>query len=385
MGVASGAKGFTALTVMRLVEDGVLALDTRARELLGDDLPLVDDAVTIEQLLAHRSGIGDYLDESEELDLDAYLMPVPVHQLDTAESYLAVLDGFPQAFEPGTDFAYCNGGYVVLALLAERAAGVPFHDLVQRHVIDRAGLTRTAYLRSDALPGDAALGYLHPEGHADELRTNVLHLPVVGGGDGGIFTTAADLVTLWQALDDGRVVAPRTWAEMRRVRSTDEDARLRPRLLARRRLPPTSPARTPGRRSCPSTCPARSPGRCSATPPRAPGRWCGVSTSCCPCVGTSVLLTRGSVLDVARREVHSPRMRIRVSLIAALVALLALLLASCGGDDSDTAATPRRATSRPPRRAKVSARATSPTCWRRSATRARSRCRPTRRTRRSPR
>jgi CubicO group peptidase (beta-lactamase class C family) len=223
VGVASGAKGFTALTVMRLVEDGVLALDTRARELLGDDLPLVDDAVTIEQLLAHRSGIGDYLDESEELDRDAYLMPVPVHQLDTAESYLAVLDGFPQVFEPGTDFAYCNGGYVVLALLAERAADVPFHDLVQRHVIDRARLARTAYLRSDALPGDAALGYLHPEGHDDQLRTNVLHLPVVGGGDGGIFTTAADLVTLWQALDDGRVVAPRTWDEMRRDRSTDEE------------------------------------------------------------------------------------------------------------------------------------------------------------------
>ena len=61
--VASGAKGFTALTVMRLVEDGVLSLDTRARDLLGDDLPLIDDAVTVEHLLAHRSGIGDYLDE----------------------------------------------------------------------------------------------------------------------------------------------------------------------------------------------------------------------------------------------------------------------------------------------------------------------------------
>ena len=137
------------------------------------------------------------------MDLDAYVLPVPVHQLDSAESYLAVLDGYPQEFPPGTDFAYCNGGFFVLALLAERAAGVPFHDLVQRHVIDRAGLTRTAYLRSDALPGDAALGYLHPAGHDDELRTNVLHLPVVGGGDGGIFTTAADVVTLWRALDDG--------------------------------------------------------------------------------------------------------------------------------------------------------------------------------------
>jgi CubicO group peptidase (beta-lactamase class C family) len=222
--VASGAKGFTALTVMRLVEDGVLTLGTPARELLRDDLPLIDDGVTIEQLLAHRSGIGDYLDEgSEEHDLDAHLLAVPVHELDTAESYLAVLDGYPQAFQPDADFAYCNGGYVVLALLAERAAGVPFHDLVQRHVLDRAGLTRTAYLRSDALPGDAALGYLHPEGHADELRTNVLHLPVVGGGDGGIYTTVADLRALWQALDDGRVVTPETWAEMRRVRSAHEE------------------------------------------------------------------------------------------------------------------------------------------------------------------
>jgi CubicO group peptidase (beta-lactamase class C family) len=221
VGVASGAKGFTALTVMRLVEDRVLALDTPARELLGGDLPLIDDAVTIEHLLAHRSGIGDYLDEGGGLDRDAHLLAVPVHELDTAESYLAVLDGFAQSFGPGTDFAYCNGGYVVLALLAERAAGVPFHDLVRRHVIDRAGLTGTAYLRSDALPGDAALGYLHPEGHPEELRTNVLHLPVVGGGDGGIFTTTADLVALWQALDDGRVVDPQTWAEMRRVRSTD--------------------------------------------------------------------------------------------------------------------------------------------------------------------
>jgi CubicO group peptidase (beta-lactamase class C family) len=220
VGVASGAKGFTALTVMHLVEGGVLSLDTPARELLGDDLPLIDDAVTLEQLLAHRSGIGDYLDEaSDGHDLDAHLMPVPVHQLETAESYVAILDGFAQAFAPGTGFAYCNGGYVVLALLAERAARAPFHDLVRQHVIDRAGLTSTEYLRSDALPGDAALGYLHPTGHPDELRTNVLHLPVVGGGDGGIFTTAADLVRLWQALDDGRVVSRETWAEMRRVRS----------------------------------------------------------------------------------------------------------------------------------------------------------------------
>src|SRR6478735_2857136 len=48
--IASGTKTFTALTVMRLVESGLAELDTTARSVLGDDLPLVDDAVTIEHL-----------------------------------------------------------------------------------------------------------------------------------------------------------------------------------------------------------------------------------------------------------------------------------------------------------------------------------------------
>ncbi len=64
-GTASGTKGLTALAVLALVARGDLRLTTTARSLLGADLPLVDDAVTVEHLLAHRSGIGDYLDEDQ--------------------------------------------------------------------------------------------------------------------------------------------------------------------------------------------------------------------------------------------------------------------------------------------------------------------------------
>lgn len=219
IGVASGGKTFTALAVLRLVEEGVLSLDTRARDLLGSDLPLIDDAVTIEHLLSHRSGIGDYFDEDELEDDADYVMPVPVHRLDSAESYLEVLDGYPQKFPPGTGFVYCNGAYCVLAILAERASGTPYHDLVRTQVLQRAGLTRTDFLRSDELPGDAAWGYLHLGG----LRTNVLHLPVLGGGDGGIFTTAGDVAALWAALDAGRVVSRETYADMVRPRSDAQD------------------------------------------------------------------------------------------------------------------------------------------------------------------
>jgi CubicO group peptidase (beta-lactamase class C family) len=218
--IASGAKGLTALAVMSLVEDGTLALSTTARSLLGRDLPLIGDDVTVEHLLAHRSGIGDYLDENAGYEVDGYAMPVPVQQLATTEDFLAVLDGYETQFPPGERFAYNNGGYVVLALIAERASGVPYHELVHRRVCEPAAMVDSAFLRSDELPGRAALGYLAT---GDRSRTNVFHLPVRGTGDGGIYTTVADVSSFWAALFAGRMVSADTVAEMVRPRSSDPE------------------------------------------------------------------------------------------------------------------------------------------------------------------
>ncbi len=201
--VASGSKGFTALTVMRLVEDGTLQLDQEVRELLGDDLALIDDGVTVEHLLGHTSGIGDYLDEDSDWEPSHHVLPVPVHTLTTAEAFLPALEGHPQKFTPGACFSYCNGGFMVLALLLERATGETYHDVVRRHVIATAGLPHTDFLPTNALPGDAAYGYVHDEGNL----VNTLHLPVLGNGDGGMFTTADDLHQFWLALFDGRIVS----------------------------------------------------------------------------------------------------------------------------------------------------------------------------------
>jgi CubicO group peptidase (beta-lactamase class C family) len=221
-GIASGTKGFTALVVMRLAEDGALDLSTTARSVLGADLPLVDDRVTVEHLLAHRSGIGDYLDEELDLDFSDYLLSVPPQRLATTEAYLDVLDGHPQKFPPGERFAYCNGGYVLLALIAERTAGAPFPDLVRDLVCTPAGMGDTAFLRSDELPGRAARGYVEVDG---VWRTNVFHLPVVGSGDGGIYTTAADVAAFWRALFAGSIVRGETLAEMLRERSAAQPER----------------------------------------------------------------------------------------------------------------------------------------------------------------
>jgi CubicO group peptidase (beta-lactamase class C family) len=218
--IASGTKTFTALTLMRLVESGLVDLGTTARSVLGDDLPLVDDAVAVEHLLAHRSGIGDYFDE-EEIDTEEYPLTVPLHTLQTTEDWMPVLDGHPQVSAPDSTWAYNNGGYVLLALLAERISLVPFPALVDELVLAPAGLTETGFHHADGVTPGLAVGYLN------DGRTNALHIPAVGAGDGGMSTTLADVDRFWRALNAGEVVAPGTLAEMTRDHSgaTGDDRR----------------------------------------------------------------------------------------------------------------------------------------------------------------
>jgi CubicO group peptidase (beta-lactamase class C family) len=214
--IASGAKGLTALAVVSLVESGALGLSTTARSVLGKDLPLVGDTVTIEHLLAHRSGIGDYLDEETDHEITDYVMTVPVHELVSTEQYLAVLDGHPTKFPPDQRFSYCNGGYVILALIAERVSGSSFHELVRERVCAPAGMRDSEFLRSDELPERTAVGYLPINGVS---RANVFHLPVRGTGDGGIYSTVADISVFWRSLFAGKIVSAAWVAETVRPRS----------------------------------------------------------------------------------------------------------------------------------------------------------------------
>jgi CubicO group peptidase (beta-lactamase class C family) len=212
-GLASGTKTFTAITVLSLVADGLLSLDDAARALLGDDLPLIADDVTIDHLLTHTSGIGDYLDE----DVDALApLTIPAQRLDSTPAYLPMLEGFPTKFAAGERFSYCNGGYVVLAVLAERAAGVAFTRLVADRVFAPAGMTSSGFPRSDLLPPGTATGY------KDDGRTNVFELPVVGSGDGGAHSTVADLHRFWRALLAARIL-PQDFVALA-IEPTTEDA-----------------------------------------------------------------------------------------------------------------------------------------------------------------
>ena len=214
---ASLAKGLTALTVASLIESGELRGDTTLRSLLPDALPMVDPAVTIEHLLGHTSGVGDYLDEAAGGDVDDYVMPLPVHRYAAPTDYLSSLDGHPQRSSPGETFAYNNGGYVMLSISVEVATGRSYYDLVQERVLDPAGMVDTAFCRSDRLPAGTAIGYL-----ADG-RSHVLHLPVRGAGDGGVYSTVRHLEALWQSLFAGRILPMPAVDRLVEPRSDDPD------------------------------------------------------------------------------------------------------------------------------------------------------------------
>ena len=199
-GVASVAKGLTAMSVMSLIEAGELHLDTPLVSVVGDVLPLVDPAVTIEHLLTHRSGVGDYVDEAVLQDIDDYVLgDRSAHTLRTSADYLDLLNAHGQQTPPGSEFAYNNSGFVMLSLAIEKLTG-SFHDAVKDRVLDPAGITDGGFLRTDELPGDVALGYLQ------DGRTNVFHLPVIGAGDGGAYLSLDDALSLWTALFDGRII-----------------------------------------------------------------------------------------------------------------------------------------------------------------------------------
>lgn len=234
--MAGGSKVFTTVTVLSLVDAGLLTLNTRVRTIVGEDLPKLHPGITVEHLLAHSSGLSDYLDDLEDWKVTDYLLPAAPQVLAETSGYLPELARRRQQYPPGERFSYCDYGFILLALMIERLTGQAFHQVVRDKVFTPAGLTRTDYLRTDELPATAAIGYLDQDGR----RTNVFHLPARGNGDGGCYTTVDDLGSFWRALLAGGLISAELVSEMTHPRRDLPQLGLRRGLGVR--LHPTGPA-----------------------------------------------------------------------------------------------------------------------------------------------
>jgi CubicO group peptidase (beta-lactamase class C family) len=222
LATASGTKTFTATAVCQLAEAGKLDLNAPISEYLRDRLPKYDPGVTVHHLLSHTSGITDYLDDDlSDEDFAALFTRYPVHTLRGPADYLSMFpDGM--VFKPGERFMYNNGGFILLALLVETQSGMPYAKYVEENVFARAGMSDSGFFESDHLPARTALGYL-PEKGDGIWRTNVFLLSIRGGGDGGAYVTAPDMLKFWDALLGDQLVSKSMRERMLSIQSITVD------------------------------------------------------------------------------------------------------------------------------------------------------------------
>ncbi|UVI29200.1 serine hydrolase domain-containing protein [Paenibacillus spongiae] len=203
-GMASGCKIFTAVAICQLVEQGRLALDTRLKDCLPIPFPVFDPEITVHHLLTHSSGIPDYFDEEFMNDYGDLWKSRPMYAMTSAECFLPMFQHNPMKFTPGERFSYSNAGFILLGLIVEHIAGTTFQQYVEDHIFNVCGMKDSGYFRLDQLPERTAWGYIDS---GSTWRTNMYSIPIVGGPDGGAFTTVHDMRIFWTALMDNRLLS----------------------------------------------------------------------------------------------------------------------------------------------------------------------------------
>jgi CubicO group peptidase (beta-lactamase class C family) len=200
-GIASGCKLFTAIGICQLVEKGVLSFDTPLKECLDIHFPHFSKSITIHHLLTHTSGIPDYFDEEIMDDYEDLWKEKPVYHMKSLKDFLPLFQSNKMKFEPGERFHYNNAGYILLGLIIEQQTNKGFADYIESEVFQKADMERSGYFSMDELPRNTAMGYIHNK-EENTWRTNIYSIPAKGGSDGGAFTTAPDMIKLWESLFD---------------------------------------------------------------------------------------------------------------------------------------------------------------------------------------
>nr|WP_223242713.1 serine hydrolase domain-containing protein [Streptomyces sp. CBMA123] len=220
--IGSSTKSFVATTVLLLVAEGRIGLDTPADQYLPEFG--LDRRITVRMLLQHTSGIFSHT--GELLDDGTVVPGIPwqgkawvdnrFHSYPPEELVRLSLSKAPR-FAPGEGWSYSNTNYVLARLVIERATGRPFAEELRRRVLAPLGLTGTvAPGSSPEIPEPHHHGYYRYQDGGQELTIDVTrHDPswVAAGGD--MISTTRDLHTYFAALMGGRLLPAGLLAEMR--------------------------------------------------------------------------------------------------------------------------------------------------------------------------
>lgn len=218
--VASIGKMFTALAVLRQIERGRLPLEDRVQTLLG--LGQLPPDISVRHLLTMTAGIADWLEESEgsEAAFAALAERVPLCTLRENKDYLPLFLGQPPRSPVGAQHAYNNASYILLGLVIERVTGEPYAEHMRDTVFGPLGLSATDLLSPEDAAEGVAEGYLRA---ADGRWKRNISLLTPPAADGGLTSSAADLISYLRALREGRALSPEGTAALLRPQVIDPD------------------------------------------------------------------------------------------------------------------------------------------------------------------
>jgi CubicO group peptidase (beta-lactamase class C family) len=201
--VASLTKTFTATLLMMLVEEGKVGLEDPLDKYVPEAKTIPGySRVTLKELASHTSG----------LNREPSVKGVDIGPVSGWESTLLSLLPYASFNAlPGTQYQYSNIGFALLGLALERAAGVPYTDLVQQKIFEPLQLQHTFFVVPEDQKAHVADGLYNQKGSA-VVNREIPKAQMDGMGyrvpNGGIWSTPADYARFIIALTSGLLLKP---------------------------------------------------------------------------------------------------------------------------------------------------------------------------------
>ena len=197
--IGSLSKQFTAVAVLRLMEEGKLSLSDPLSKYIPD-YPL-GDKITIAHLLSHTSGIRE-LNEMKDFPIDANktLRADPLKLIEMFKHQ-------PMSFAPGDKWSYCNSGYILLGYIIEKESGIPYEDYITSTFLRPLDMDHSWCGDQVQLIKNEVNGY---KGGASGLEKEDYQLLNNVYSAGNIISTPSDLLKWNNAVFSGKLISKKS-------------------------------------------------------------------------------------------------------------------------------------------------------------------------------
>jgi CubicO group peptidase (beta-lactamase class C family) len=208
--LASVTKTFTSSAILKLVEGGKLSLDDSIQQFFPE-FPY--HGITVKLLLSHRSGLPDYIywDQS-------FIGPGVQYLTNQSMLDLFVAKHPPLKARPDKLFNYSNTNYALLALIVEKASGVPYKQYMQDNIFGPLGMTHT-FICTAQDTASIHCGATCYEARRWKEWKWVFSDGVVG--DKGIYSSVEDMLKWDNALKEGKVLSAEMLTEAYKPHNID--------------------------------------------------------------------------------------------------------------------------------------------------------------------